>query len=67
MTRAERMLSMPPLRTPAITNRRNLLAQAAAGVASGALTLPLPKAVGAARPAADPILVATEAHRASAG
>ena len=61
MTRADCVHSTPPLRTPIDTTRRNLIAQAAAAVAGGALlgaTLPLPEAAGAAQPLVDPVYAA---------
>jgi hypothetical protein len=66
MTQADRVLSTPPLRAPINTTRRNLIAQAAAAIAGGALlgaTLPLPESAGAAQPSPDPIYALIERHR----
>lgn len=66
MTRADRVHSTPPIRTPIDTKRRNLIAQAAAAVAGGALVgaaLPLPNAaVAAMQVASDPVYAAIARH-----
>jgi hypothetical protein len=59
MTRADRMLSMPPTNTPIDTNRRRFLAVAAGAsfVGAGSLAAALPTA------AVDPIYAAIEQHK----
>jgi hypothetical protein len=71
MTRADRMLSMPPTNTPIDTNRRRFLAVAAgasvAGVGTLAVTAAMPVAApdSAAAYAADPAFALIAAHRAA--
>ena len=66
MTRAGRMHSMPPIRTPIDTTRRNFIAQAAVAAAGGAalgMALPLPVSAGAPERAPDPVFGLIAGHR----